>query len=409
MMGGQRTGKSSALAAVMNAFTNGSVREILTAKDVTTLSKAEGEKQQSISSKLKEITTLLKEKSGRTILVNSGKTQTIWHYRLDLSVPGSNNSMHLTFTDVNGEYFEGGTIQQEEILKYVEDYDIFIIAIDTPFLMEAENPDNDLVNEIINDKYNCVDSIHTFLSAINDQEGKNAKLVIFVPIKCEKWAHAGQLDKVSTSVKEVYETSLKHLLACKAVQTEILPIQTAGNIVFDSHREAYCFDWTEKKFLFFQKDRTSRCSFDSSIDSVTLSNGESMPRSVGRLRMDPSAVLIPGTDIVRPNSWFKVLSPQYAPHNCEQLAFHILSFMFSKVMDLKIKSEENRSIFSRIFDTLVDVFTFGLWNKLKDVFGEISISTMQTILHSIREKGLYKDNGEGILVLKTCVFKTPKK
>ncbi len=407
MMGGQRTGKSSALAAIMNAFTNGSIREILTAKDVTNLSIGDGEQQQSINSKLKEITTLLKENSGRTILVNSGKTQTIWHYKLDLIVPGSNDSMHLTFTDVNGEYFEGGTIQQDEILKYVEEYDIFIVAIDTPFLMEAGNPSNDMVDEIINEKYNCVDSIHTFLSAVNDHEGKNAKLVIFVPIKCEKWAHDGELHNVSTTVKEVYKTPLKHLLACKAVQTEILPIQTAGNIEFDSHREAYCFDWTERKFIFFQKARTSRCSFDSSTASVTLSNGQIKHCSEGRLRPDPSAILIPGTDIVRPNSWFKVLSSNYSPHNCEQLAYHIIDFMFSKVMDLKIKSEEDRSFFSKLFETLIDVFTLGLWKKLKDVFGDISIPVMHSIVKSIRDKGFYKNSGDGIMILKSCVFKTP--
>lgn len=407
-MGGQRTGKSSALAAVMDAFVNGRVREILTAKDKTSLAKVDGEKQESISSKLNEITTLLKKHSGKTILVNSGKTQTIWHYKLDLTIPGSNNSMSITFTDVNGEFFETGNLQQEKILEYVRSYDIFIVAIDTPFLMESENPDNDLVDDIINEKYNCVESIQTFLSAIDDDNGKNAKLVIFVPIKCEKWAHTRQLDEVSELVRNVYRTPLKHLLACKAVQTEIMPVQTIGNIVFESHREAYCFDWIEKKYIFIKENHSSRCSYDSKSATVTLANGNTKPCSTGKLRLDPSAILIPGTEIMRPNSWFKVISPHYAPHNCEQLAYHIIDFMLSKVIDLKIKSEENKSFLTKIFESFVDTFTLGLWNKFKDVFGDISIPTMQMIVDSFREKGLYKDRDEGIMILKKCTFKKPK-
>ena len=45
MMGGQRVGKSSALAAIMDAFISGAEKDILTAKDSTTLTKIEGEKQ----------------------------------------------------------------------------------------------------------------------------------------------------------------------------------------------------------------------------------------------------------------------------------------------------------------------------------------------------------------------------
>ena len=40
MMGGQRVGKSSALAAIMDAFLSGAEKDILTANDTTTLAKA---------------------------------------------------------------------------------------------------------------------------------------------------------------------------------------------------------------------------------------------------------------------------------------------------------------------------------------------------------------------------------
>ena len=73
MMGGQRVGKSSALAAIMDAFISGAEKDILTAKDSTTLTKIEGEKQTSIASKLAEVKEMLVKNSGKTIIVNSGK------------------------------------------------------------------------------------------------------------------------------------------------------------------------------------------------------------------------------------------------------------------------------------------------------------------------------------------------
>ena len=185
MMGGQRVGKSSALAAIMDAFISGAEKDILTAKDSTTLTKIEGEKQTSIASKLAEVKEMLVKNSGKTIIVNSGKTNKKWNYNLELTLTGTTDSMNITFTDVNGEFFEGGNIHQEEIIDLVKEYDVFIVAIDTPFLMESKNDDSDLVNSVVNEAYNCTLSIHTFLTQINDNDGKDAKLVIFTPIKCE--------------------------------------------------------------------------------------------------------------------------------------------------------------------------------------------------------------------------------
>ena len=61
MMGGQRVGKSSALAAIMDAFISGAEKDILSAKDSTTLIKVDGEKQASIESKLQEVKGMLRD------------------------------------------------------------------------------------------------------------------------------------------------------------------------------------------------------------------------------------------------------------------------------------------------------------------------------------------------------------
>ena len=398
MMGGQRVGKSSALAAIMDSFVTGPVSCLLTAKDKTVLVKKEGVEQASIQSKLEDVKRLLQDHVGKTILVNSGKTNTQWDYRLELSIPQKNETMTIVFTDVNGEFFDGGKQEQEGIIELVKSYDVFIVAIDTPFMMESLR--NDLVDSVVNHKYNCIDSIHTCLTQIDDNDGNNAKLVIFAPIKCEKWAKENQLDTVTRYVQEDYKTTLTALSKYKRVQVEIIPIQTIGTVVFQEHREAYRFRWTKRQWLFFKKECQSSCAV---LDNgrVRLSDGTEMDPAVGEILDDPSVVLIPNTDIVRPNSWFKVLTKAYKPHNCEQLAFHILDFMLSKLIDLQIQQEENH----RTLNGFLNFVTIGLWKTLRNVFGGISLQQMSAIVERMYDLNLIKKSGEGIRILNECNFK----
>ena len=406
MMGGARVGKSSALAAVMESFIFGKVSSILTAEDKTSHQVKNGERQATIKEKLSDVKSMLKNNNGKTILVNSGKTTTYWDYKLKLNIPGSTDTMSIIFTDVNGEYFEECGLESQKIKGLVKDYDVFIIAIDTPYMMEARN--NDLVNSIINSKYNCIESIHTLLTYIDDSDGKDAKLVIFTPIKCEKWAQNETLDNVTKSVQEDYKTSLIALEKYKSVQIEIIPIQTIGSIVFHEHAEAFIFKYIKRRFIFSKKEYTSKCALLSD-NKVRLSDGKLLDSNSGKLELDMDAVLIPGTDIMRPNTWFKVQSAEYKPHNCEQLAFHILDFMLSKVIDAKISKEENENIFIAgirgIFNFALNVFTLGLWSKLKDIFGSISIEKMAAIITKMNNMNLIKREGEGIVILKKCNFK----
>lgn len=403
MMGGQRVGKSSALAAVMDTFVNGCGKDLFSAQDVTALSKVEDVKQASIESKLSEAKEMLARSVGKTIIVNSGKTNARWDYQLQLTIAGSTQSMTITFTDVNGEYFEGGNMQQDAIIELVRSYDVFIVAVDTPFLMGARNGQNDLVDEVINNKYNCIDSIHTFLTQINDENGDNAKLVIFVPVKCEYWAQNNNLDLVSKAVQEDYETSIKALMRYRRVQIEILPIQTLGSAVFAQHLEALIFEWKKRQFLFFSKRQRSRCGILPD-GRVRLNDGTLKDPKSGKISEDIDAVLVPGTDIIRPNSWFDIVSSEYKPHNCEQLTYHILKFMLAKVVDARIRDDENMSKATGLKKALS--LMHKLWNKIKDLFGGISIDQMKRTIAQLENNHLIKYSGEGIVVLKNVYLKS---
>lgn len=410
MMGGQRVGKSSALAAIMDAFINGAEKDILTAKDVTDLANVDGEKQVSLDSKLLEVKEMLQKYVGKTIIVNSGKTNKKWDYNLEFTLTGTNDSMMITFTDVNGEFFEGGNIHQETVIHLVKSYDVFVVAVDTPFLMESRNEDSELVSPVINKKYNCTESIHTFLTQIDDKDGHDAKLVMFVPIKCEYWAKTNQLDSVAKAILEDYKISINALRKYKNVQIEILPVQTVGAAVFCEHLEAYRCEWTEKAFLFFKRVRSAKCGILPS-GKIRLSDSTIKDKdSTLKIQEDLEAILVPGTDIIRPNSWFKIESSEYTPHNCEQLALHILEFMLAKAIDARLKEESNRNPLLKGFRTaanfILNVGTVGLWEKLCDLFGGISIEKMQGAMKQIKDKNLIKHSGEGIKILEPCTFKS---
>lgn len=408
MLGGARVGKSSALAAIMDSFISGDISSLLTASDETHLVKKDGEKQASINSKLQDIKSMLSEYNGKIKLVDSGQTNNIWDYRLDFFVPGSGDTMSIVFTDINGEFSKDEDPRYHDVIKLIKEYDVFIVAIDTPFMVESRK--NELVDSVINNKYNCINSIHTFLTHIDDNNGNDAKLVIFTPIKCEKWAQENKLDIVTNYVQEDYKTSLMALSKYKSVQIEILPIQTIGSVVFEEHREAYLFTYIKTILLLYKKEVTTKCALLSK-DRIRLSDGSETTPQSGKINIDPSAVMIDGTDILRPNSWFRVQSSEYKPHNCEQLAFHILEFMLSKAIDAKVRESENENILiaglKGLANFALNLCTLGLWNKMKDIFGSISVEKMSSIVNKMNEKNMIKRAGEGILILKKCNFKKP--
>lgn len=105
-----------------------------------------------------------------------------------------------------------GRQHDAEVREKVREYDVFLIAIDTPNLMEAVNSSNKLCNEAINNSYNHVNDIHTFLTELDDKEGSDAKLVIFVPLKCEKWAKRETLVMLFNGLKQSMPQLFKHCL-----------------------------------------------------------------------------------------------------------------------------------------------------------------------------------------------------
>lgn len=403
MMGGQRTGKTSMLAGLIDSMTHGPVKSIIEVKDVTANEVA--------SRKLiKSIETLkwnLLTSYGKTYLIDDGKSGEFEDFTLQFSIPKTNNKMDIVFSDVSGEYYDMGRIHDGEVREKVREYDVFLIAIDTPNLMEAVNPNNKLCNEAINNSYNHVNDIYTFLSELDDKDGTDAKLVVFVTLKCEKWVKEGCLSDVIQRVKEVYKPTLHALSKYTNVEIDIMPIETVGNIVFKEQAKAMkCIinETTERKCAIIGNKTKVRFE-DGSVEQIDITKH--------RFDLDNASVIREHSALLVPNSWYTTIGNEYAPKNCDQLAYYILQFYLAKVLFAKniekLREKKNKWKWGKSIAYVTSAIAFGVIGVLATYFtskylakkfGTIPVEQMLSIVKKLQEGGFIKRNCDGIETIK---------
>lgn len=391
MMGGRRSGKSSMLAGLFDVMLGQDISKLVQVKDITPADNV------SLSDKVKDLKATLQSMGGRVILSDTGHTDKFHPYSLQFTIPGTDHSMNIAFTDANGEYFDHNATyakEREELVNRVKESDIILIAIDTVYLMEGDEGQNDMAN--------CVTSVEALLTNLKMED--KAKLVVYAPIKCERWNRDGhRLEEVTEKVEKVYATSIKALSASPLVEIVILPVQTAGNIVFQELLPAYIYN---------ADGRALRCSVLPDGERVRFADG--IIKGANELRAenvveDPTAFFL-GTNIERPNAWFRITGREYSPHNCEQLAYYILRYMLNRSIDAeKASNKDNKrlpswikwglavaAVFSGLgwlYAATAAAFVFG------DKMGNVSIKEMEELVRKLSYKGYIKDSGEGIKIV----------
>lgn len=162
-------------------------------------------------------------------MVDDNPTRAYWDYTLKVNIPGTKKSTEIIFKDADGEFFDFQSGHKTETEKYVNESNVFVVVVDTPYLMDKDRS--------IADAANVVGSIDSFIKELSAAEG--VKQVIFVPIKCERWIHEGRIDDVIGKVEEVYDATIEELKHRNDTEISIIPIQTAGNIDFYELRPSY--------------------------------------------------------------------------------------------------------------------------------------------------------------------------
>ena len=152
--------------------------------------------------------------------ISSTSSVNVFHYEFGLK--GKQTAVDLEIKDFPGEFINGG-LHSGEVDQFIAESNAVLVAIDTPHLMEEGGAYNDAKNmsKIICDYFK------------NNVDADDEKLILFVPLKCEKYYYQHRMDVVNAKVKEAYADLINFLTDKEQVAAAITPILTIGGIEFD--------------------------------------------------------------------------------------------------------------------------------------------------------------------------------
>lgn len=150
-------------------------------------------------------------------VINASPGETTFNF--EIGMVGRPDSLKLEIKDFPGEYIEKN---KKAVSQFIAESQIIMLAIDTPFLMENKGEHNNLKNkpgEILEFFTNHTDSLKD-------------KMLLLVPLKCERYFHDKQMGVVEQRVQEVYQSLIEF---CKKnnILCAITPIQTLGGVEID--------------------------------------------------------------------------------------------------------------------------------------------------------------------------------
>ena len=371
VIGGLGCGKTTALTSLLSQLRSGSLSEYLVIEDRTSL------RDVGISLTVKdlEIRCVLESVSSDKICIpRRHPSAQMEHYKFKFRLPGANLNFDIEFIEIPGSMLNFGT-HYYEIRHIIQNVDVIMIAIETPYLMGSiESSSKDLCTEQINIGVNRINEIKDLLTYV-EGDGEKTKMIVFTPLKCERWAkESGGLDKVTNRVKEVFSSSIQHLSSIDKLDMLIIPMQTSGNILFAEFREAYIYDSTEGP--------VECCRI--SKDIIRTYDGEFHMCLPGeKIYQNPEYVIF-GTNLFRPSCWYIIdtANNSYAPHNCDQLVFHILRFV---IESFKVGESEK---------------SFMRGNKYKEWLGTVNIKDLENVYFKLQMNGDVKENVDGIEIIK---------
>lgn len=240
MVGGRRTGKTSVLASMLDSY-----QKRFAGHDIVLSSKVETSyilEDKILSLKNVFATHCFDDEFDPDIDAspNMGKVE----YTFYMSIAGKSGSKYeLRFTDIPGEWFVDDYKEHEmEVNQLFAECNIMIIAVDTPHLIEDENVS--LGYGRFHDEFNRPAFFtNTIMDKfLVDQDAKFAsdKMVLFMPLKCEKYMREGRSYIIPQAIEKGYANLIAHLKGDNFrghCTIAVLPILTIGNFVFSRFGE----------------------------------------------------------------------------------------------------------------------------------------------------------------------------
>ena len=235
MMGGRRAGKTSVLAAMDKCC-----KEVLSGDSMLRLVCREGSVELTLKkTELSDYFLDPRYTKSRKFEPDLAPTTGASPFEYECKVNGRSSGFTLRFTDVPGEHYEDPE-KRSELEEMVSRSQILLIAIDSPHMMERTGAASEELNGYCryHEEFNRVPEITDFLKVAfqsNEKIRSQGKLVIFVPLKCEKYYYRGEMERLRETVKKGYE-DLFRVLASPGINERctvaIAPILTLGGAEF---------------------------------------------------------------------------------------------------------------------------------------------------------------------------------
>lgn len=220
MFGGRRCGKTSVIAAMKKCF-----EDTYGDGDII-ISLPEQDKSAVISDKYTEIEGYFnKQEQGIVFDSASASTLELSEYKLRVSPKRKiKSSIILSLCDYPGEWLDRGHAdKQQELLMRMEKCRVILIAVDTVFLTEK----NGIYNENRNYSRKVADMVK---ESFKVADGEEPKMVMIIPLKCEKYYNHGQMQLVNEKIHTAYKLLFDFLGGSNKSKYEVViaPILTLG-------------------------------------------------------------------------------------------------------------------------------------------------------------------------------------
>lgn len=221
MLGGSGVGKTSLLTAMYEQF-----NETIGTANLQLIPDLES--SAILSERLAELRGLLEVFEATT---GQGVAKTVQqrNFVFDIGQPGRPPALQLHFVDYLGEWLETDASPQEkqQVLNLLIESRAVLMAIDSAALMEE--------NHRWNEKINRTQQV-TDLFKLAYQNIQEPRLVLLVPVKCEKYVGDAQSAAELREVLKKEYRSLLNFFATGALKDKVAvvvtPVQTVGSVIF---------------------------------------------------------------------------------------------------------------------------------------------------------------------------------
>lgn len=392
MMGGRRAGKSTILSGILSQLrekTPGDICTIIDTTDYTQMIVTDSGEEiplPTLDIKQNEIKRYISKRAQNTeFLVDMTPTYGKASYILQVS--SDNTSVELEFVDVPGEWMRANVKEHKSLVELIESSDVFVIAIDTPFLMNTNDEEGKGINKV----YNRINEITQAMTHLKINTENDLKQIILCPIKCEKWVCEGKFDDVVEKLKQSYKDLINRWVNCPEVTIQIMPIQTVGG--FESSR------MLPAKLYFDNEEEPIgiSCSEDPLTHLLRGTDGTVIRQREGSRVEDDKAWLIDYFDI--PLSWYKLNGRGYSPQYCEQPGYHILNFLVSKEEKVnKAKADAERK---KLEDSN------PIWRFFKIIFNPTFgkyLPIWRNVINKLNSRYLIKTDGDGFCYVRKKIL-----